>query len=226
MSQFNIYVYADASGRLTHVDENDVQFTGTWSSTGSYGVSKVASYGNTNYVTVSVPIIGQTPPGNAAWSPFALIFAANPGTQTNDTAASAFAIAVAGTNAAASAHTVAAAAYALAQHGTNSHKTLAFASTISIDMNGSAYQSVVISGNTTVTVQNQAAPGNSSIQVVNARFISDGAGSHFVNFDTFSWYGTQPPFPYSIPNAKAAILNLTSYGNTIADVAAFITNQV
>lgn len=110
---------------------------------------------------------------------------------------------------------VANAAYELAQKGTVSHQTLSFASTISFDMTGSAYQSCTVTGNTSISVINQVAPTNSHIQVITGRLVSDGAGTHTLAWDSFGTFSTPPT---SLPNNKAVLASFTSYGTSINNV--------
>jgi hypothetical protein len=138
------------------------------------------------------------------------------------TAQAAYSIAAIGTNTGTAAYNLATtgsnlafAAYTIAQLGTVSHQTLSFASTIQFNMTGSAYQSCTVTGNTAITVINQAAPTNSSIQVISGRLVSDGVSDHLLTWDAFGTFSTPPG---TLTKDKAVLASFTSYGSTIRSV--------
>lgn len=55
MSLASVYSYADAAGYRKYADDNDVVFTGTWSSSGSYYASamQVVDYGQSQYLAIT-----------------------------------------------------------------------------------------------------------------------------------------------------------------------------
>ena len=120
MSNVCVYSYANADLTTTYVDDNDFNYTGTWSSSGTYVASTldVVTYASALYICIDNNV-GDNPrrtptrtnPTN--WSIMSLLYeyqCADSG--TNTVAEEAYNLAVTGTN-------IAWAAYYLAQIGTN-----------------------------------------------------------------------------------------------------------
>lgn len=133
MNTLPIYAFYNASGVRRYADNDDFIHTGTWSSTGTYFASplQAAQYGDMLYMCITDNINKvPTAPLNRFhpiryWSPMVIVVAAGSvssgalAEQAYTIAGQAYALAVAGTNAAAAAGSLAFDAYALAQNGTN-----------------------------------------------------------------------------------------------------------
>jgi hypothetical protein len=132
----------------------------------------------------------------------------------------------AGTAAAREARAVAQTALDTAWTGTISHNTLTPATgTLTFDMSGSAYQSAVITGATTITVKNIKAPTQTYIQAITSRLQSNATGTNYVlTWDAFSYLGSLPPA--TLVNNKSVFVSFTSFGTTIPNVFAAATSQV
>ena len=130
MSTLNVYSYSDAAGFRKYADFNDVVFSGTWSSSGSYYASamQVANYGQSQYLCITDnvnrnPAIQPTKwQPTRYWSPFVLAVAGSGTGADNFT----YQVAISGSNTAVLAYNIALAALssaqeasALAQAGTN-----------------------------------------------------------------------------------------------------------
>lgn len=122
MSNVSVYSFADATGLTQYVDSvGDFQFTGTWSSTGTYFASPLtaAQYGVGLYMCIR-DNVGDNPQRvptrtrPASWSIMSLLYEYQSGSvsPTDALAQAAYDLAVSGTN-------IAWAAYYLAQIGTN-----------------------------------------------------------------------------------------------------------
>ena len=102
MSTLNVYSYYDATGVRKYADFNDVIFTGTWASTGTYLVSamQIVDYGNSQYYAI-VDSVNKNPTTQPTrwqpiryWSPFILVSQGGGGTNTDET----LQIAISGSN--------------------------------------------------------------------------------------------------------------------------------
>lgn len=116
------------------------------------------------------------------------------------------------------AYSLARASYTLAQAGTISHSTTsASAGTVVFSMSGSAYQSVVIGGDTAITVANIQAPSATHIQAITARVHNNNSGSNFNLFwDAFGIIGQAPPA--TVTNNHSVFASFTSYGTNVQNV--------
>lgn len=122
MSTVCVYSFADASSVTKYVDETEYNYTGTWSSSGTYVESTldVVTYGAALYICI-IDNIGDNPrrvptrTNPAKWSVLSLLYEyqCEPTSGTNDpVAVAAYALAETGTS-------IAWSAYDLAQIGTN-----------------------------------------------------------------------------------------------------------
>ena len=140
MSLYNVYSYYDAAGYRKYADDNDVVFTGTWSSSGSYYASamQVVNYGQSQYFAVT-DSVNQNPSIQPTkwrptryWSAFVLIIPAA-GTASAD---STYQVAVTGSNLAVQAYGTASEALNMAQANTDTLST-GWAGTVSVWAAGS-----------------------------------------------------------------------------------------
>ena len=121
MSNVCVYSFADSTGNTKYVDDNDYNYTGTWSSAGTYFTSQldVVTYATTLYMCI-VDNIGDNPrrtptrTNPTKWSVLSLLYEyqCTPTSGSDSTALEALALAQTGTE-------IAWAAYYLAQIGTN-----------------------------------------------------------------------------------------------------------
>lgn len=120
MSNVCVYSFADIDGLTQYIDDNDYNYTGTWSSSGTYVASTldVVTYATALYICIDNNV-GDNPrrtptrtnPTN--WSVLSLLYEYQcDGTTADTVGQAAYALAQSGTN-------IAWAAYALAQIGTN-----------------------------------------------------------------------------------------------------------
>lgn len=97
------------------------------------------------------------------------------------------------------------------------HSTLTYAASTAIDFTGDGFQTCSLTGNITFTTSNLAAGRSKTVRIV-----SDGSSRTF----TFpSWVFVGAAAPASIAANKTAILTLTSFGTTDADVVAAYSVQ-
>ena len=117
-------------------------------------------------------------------------------------------------------------AYLLAAAGTISHNMiLPVAGTVTFSMSGSAYQSVIITGTTVVTVTDAVAPTKTYIQAIVARLQHDYTGSsHTLLWDEFPYVSNTPPS--RVLPGKSVFVSFTSYGATVQNVFASSASQV
>lgn len=94
-----------------------------------------------------------------------------------------------------------------------SHSTLTYAATTNIDFASDDYRTVILTGNIEFTTSNRVAPRSVSI-----RIIGDGSIRTFIFPAAWKFIGTAAPA--SLAANKIAVLSVTSFGTTDANVVA------
>lgn len=160
MSNVCVYSFADSTGNTKYVDDNDYNYTGTWSSAGTYSTTTldVVTYSTTLYMCI-VDNIGDNPrrtptrTNPTRWSVLSLLYEYQcDGTTADTIGQAAYELAQSGTN-------IAWAAYLLAQIGTNTGSA-------AYDLAGSAY---------TVGTDAYALAGSAATDAANALNTANGA---------------------------------------------------
>jgi hypothetical protein len=247
MSQ-TVYAYQDVNRVTKMVDTGDINYTGTWSSSGTYfeATKDVVLYGSSRFIAI-VDNVGGVPTyiprrGQAKWSSLVVI---RQGTETGHTADEAWTLANTANDAAAAATVLANQALAAAWAGTAASVPIsggtmtgnlrtpqiflgagttataqAINGTVYYDFLGPAFQETTVDADIMVSAKNYT-PGAE----ISAILISNGAQRTLSYDAAFSWFGTQVPFMSPVADKKVLVA-LASAGTTPAKVIGASTPQI